>query len=67
MLGAFFAVLSFTSAVFEFPAASLTLIVRVHSSDIVVHLAIDFQFRDNVTLQFLLTLSDHDATKTSQI
>jgi hypothetical protein len=49
MLGAFFVTINFTSALFEFPASSETLIVRAHSSDIVVPDEIDFQFIDNST------------------
>ena len=52
---------------FSFPASSDTLIVRVHSSDIVVHDVMFFQFIDKEILQFLLTLSFREATKTSQI
>jgi hypothetical protein len=58
---------SFMSTFFEFHTSSLTVIVRVHSSEMVVHEVIDFQFSDNSTLQFLLLLSFRDATKISQI
>ena len=60
-------ILSLIFAFFTFPASSDTLIVRVHSSDMVVHEVIDFQFNDNSTLQFLLLLSLRYATKISHI
>ena len=67
MLGTFFVMVNFTSAFFEFPASSDTLMVRVHSSDIVVPDETDFQFTDNSTWQSLVLLSLQDATRTSQI
>jgi hypothetical protein len=67
MLGAFFVKLSFISAFFVFPASSDTLIDNVHSSDIIVHEGMIFQFSDISILQFLLLLSLRDNAKISQI
>jgi len=67
ILGAFFVIFNLISAFFIFPASSVTLIDNVHSSLIVAHDDMDFQFKDNSTLQFFVLLSLRDATKTSQI
>ena len=61
MLGAFLVRFSLISAVFEFHASSTTFMVRVHSSEIVVHGVIVFPLSDSEILQFLLLLSVRDA------
>ena len=63
ILGAFFTMFSFMSVLFIFHASSDTLMVKVHSSDIVVHEAIVFQLMDNSTLQFLVLSSLREAIK----
>ena len=52
---------------FTFHASSDTFMVNVHSSLTLVHDVIAFQLIDRDTLQFLVLLSLHDATKTSHI
>jgi hypothetical protein len=50
-----------------FPAASVTFIVKVHSSLMVVHEVTGFQLIDNSTLQFLVVSSDREAISVLQI